>query len=148
MPYFWKSSKIWKCCLLQIIGGALWVKWHHHDMSRLSIFMNFWEPFLNMKMQYLMVNKKKNPLFVWVWDRKICPLRSLLSSLSKPLDAKQWSSGRIFLSHPHTHDGFLYARLFRSCTFHCGQARNYYSCINLYTQERLIFKFFRSSFCL
>ena len=23
---FWKSSKIWKCRLLQIIGGALWVK--------------------------------------------------------------------------------------------------------------------------
>ena len=22
---FWKSRKIWKCCLLQIIGGALWV---------------------------------------------------------------------------------------------------------------------------
>ena len=26
------------------------------------------------------------------------------SSLSKPRDAKWWSSGRIFLSHPHTHD--------------------------------------------
>ena len=24
--YFWKSSKIWNCCLLQIIGGTLWVK--------------------------------------------------------------------------------------------------------------------------
>ena len=28
-------------------------------------------------------------------------------SLSKPRDANQWSSGRIFLSHPHTHDRFL-----------------------------------------
>ena len=24
--YFWKSGKIWNCHLLQIIGGALWVK--------------------------------------------------------------------------------------------------------------------------
>ena len=24
--YFWKSDKIWNCHLLQIIGGALWVK--------------------------------------------------------------------------------------------------------------------------
>ena len=24
--YFWKSGKIWNCRLLQIIGGALWVK--------------------------------------------------------------------------------------------------------------------------
>ena len=25
--YFWNSSKIWNCPLLQIIGGALWVKY-------------------------------------------------------------------------------------------------------------------------
>ena len=25
--YFWKSIKIWKCRLLQIIGGVLWVKY-------------------------------------------------------------------------------------------------------------------------
>ena len=24
--YFWKSSKIWTCRLLQLVGGALWVK--------------------------------------------------------------------------------------------------------------------------
>ena len=30
-----------------------------------------------------------------------------LSSLGKPRDAKRWSSGRIFLSDPHTHDDFL-----------------------------------------
>ena len=37
-------------------------------MSHLSIFRNFWEPFLN-----LMMSKKKNPLFVRGWDRKIHP---------------------------------------------------------------------------
>ena len=35
--YFWKSSKIWNCRLLQIIGGALWVnnisKWADHENS-------------------------------------------------------------------------------------------------------------------
>ena len=28
--FFWKSSKIWNCRLLQIIGGALWVKFCHY----------------------------------------------------------------------------------------------------------------------
>ena len=30
-----------------------------------------------------------------------------LSSFGKPRDANRWSLGQIFLSHPHTHDGFL-----------------------------------------
>ena len=30
-------------------------------------------------------------------------------SLGKPRDAKRRSSGRIFLSYPHTHDRFLYS---------------------------------------
>ena len=34
-----------------------------------------------------------------------------LSSLGKPRESNQWSSGRIFLSHPHTHDGYLYSQL-------------------------------------
>ena len=29
------------------------------------------------------------------------------SPFVKPHDAKQWSSGQIILSHPHTHDMFL-----------------------------------------
>ena len=33
--YFWKSSKIWNCLLLQIIGGTLWVK----RLIRLANFM-------------------------------------------------------------------------------------------------------------
>ena len=31
-------------------------------------------------------------------------------SLRKPRDANRWSMGGIFLSHSHTHDGFLYSR--------------------------------------
>ena len=46
------------------------LKWRHHVMSHLSIFRNFWKPFLKHKMRYLMVSKKKNLSFVWGWDRK------------------------------------------------------------------------------
>ena len=39
---------------------------------------------------------------------KSIPRYHWLSSLGKPRDANRWSSGRIFLSYPHTHDRFLY----------------------------------------
>ena len=55
-----------------------------------------------------MVSKKENPLFVREWERKSLPRDHRLSSLGKPRDANQRSSGRIFLSHPHTRDRFLY----------------------------------------
>ena len=42
---------------------------------------------------------------------KSVPRDHRLSSLGKPRDANRWSSGRIFLSHPHTHDRFLYTML-------------------------------------
>ena len=38
---------------------------------------------------------------------KSVPQHRRLSSLGKPRDAKQRSSGQIFLSYPHTHDRFL-----------------------------------------
>ena len=40
------------------------LKRNNHVMSHLSIFKNIWEPFLKHKMWYLMVRKKKIPLFV------------------------------------------------------------------------------------
>ena len=39
---------------------------------------------------------------------KSVPQNHRLSSIGKPRDVKRRSSGRIFLSYPHTHDGFLY----------------------------------------
>ena len=39
---------------------------------------------------------------------KSVPRDHCLSSLCKPSDANHRSSRRIFLSHPHTHDGFLF----------------------------------------
>ena len=54
--------------------------------------------------------EKESISHVRVGIEKSAPLdhRSRLSSLGKSCDAKRWSSGQIFLSHPHTHDGFLY----------------------------------------
>ena len=37
---------------------------------------------------------------------KFVPHDHRLSSLGKPRDANRGSSGRIFLSHPHSHDIF------------------------------------------
>ena len=39
---------------------------------------------------------------------KTIPHDHLLSTLGKPRDAKRRSSGRIFLSYPHTYDRFFY----------------------------------------
>ena len=45
-----------------------------------------------------------------------------LSSLGKPRDAKRWSLRWNFLSHPHTHDRFLYSigAMGWSMIFDCG----------------------------
>ena len=50
------------------------LKWRHHIAS-LCIWI-FWKSFFmfhQYKMRNLVVSKKKNPLFVWGLDRKICP---------------------------------------------------------------------------
>ena len=40
-------------------GVIVMLKWRYHIMSQFSVFRNFWESFLNMKMRYLGVSKKK-----------------------------------------------------------------------------------------
>ena len=62
------------------------------------------------KMWYLVVSKKKNPLYLCEDGiEKSVPRDHCLSSLGKPRDANRRSSGQIFLSHLHTHDGPLYS---------------------------------------
>ena len=47
---------------------------YQSDVIILScLFGNFWEPFLNIKMRYIMVRKKNDILFVPGWDRRIRP---------------------------------------------------------------------------
>ena len=61
-------------------------------VCRISEYSGFPEAFLHVfqyKMRYFVVSKKKNPYFVWGWDRKICRVHRL-SSLSKAHDANRW----------------------------------------------------------
>ena len=91
------------------VRDVLWImKWRHHIAYEcIHDFLEVFLMFFQFKMRYLVVNKKKNPLFVWGWDKKIYPADHHFSSLRKPCDANLWSSGWIFLSRPYTHEGFL-----------------------------------------
>ena len=62
-------------------------------------------------MWYLLINKKKNPLFVEDGIEKSVPHDHYLSSLGKLLDDNMLSSGRIFLFHSHTHDEFIWSSM-------------------------------------
>ena len=62
--------------------------------------------FFQYKMRYLVVRKKK--IIHYSCEdgiEKSVPRDHRFSSLVKPRDANRWSSGRIFLSHPHTMTG-------------------------------------------
>ena len=72
-------------------------------MSHLSVFNNFWEPFFNMKMQYLMVSKKRiHYLCDDGLEKSAIHRDHPLSSLGKPLDAKTVIFETDF-SIPHSH---------------------------------------------
>ena len=81
-------------------------------MSHLIIIRFFWKPFscfFQNKMSYLVVSKKKNPLFVWEWDRKIRPSWLYFVSTRQASWCQSAIPGMDFLSHPHTQNG-LYSR--------------------------------------
>ena len=62
------------------------------------------------KMWYLVVSKKKNPLYLCEDGiEKSIPRDHRLSSLGKPRDANRRSSQYIFLSYPYTQDGPFYS---------------------------------------
>ena len=58
---------------MSICDIIVMLKWRHRVacMSNLRTFLKPFACFSNIKMQYLIVIKKKNPVFVWRWDRKI-----------------------------------------------------------------------------
>ena len=60
----------------------------------------------------LIVSKKRIHYSCEEGIEKSVPRDHRLSSLGKPRDAKRWSSERIFLSYPHTPDGFLYSAVY------------------------------------
>ena len=116
-PYFlfWKSSKIWNCRLLQIVGGVLRVNAHQIKVRKGAKIRN----------QYNQVQSSTTPDPGYQWEsflfngeqknhnssedgiEKYVPHDHLLSSLGKPRDAKRWFSGGMFHFHPHNHDTVL-----------------------------------------
>ena len=50
--------------------------------------------------------EKESIIHVWM-SQKILSFGIILQISRRPCDTNQWSSGWIFLSHPHIHDGFL-----------------------------------------
>ena len=89
-------------CRMSICDVIEMLEWHHHVASQriqnfLEAFFMFF--FFQYKMRYLVVSKTKNPIY------------SCEDGIEKAVsDANRWSSWRIFLSHPHIHDGFLLSR--------------------------------------
>ena len=89
-------------------------------MSHLSELRIIWKPFSCLS------NRKWGTYW---WASKILhyscedgieksiPRDHHLSLLCKPCDANRWSSGWIFLSHPHTHVGFLYAHCLNNFSY-------------------------------
>ena len=53
-------------------------------MSHLSVFRNFWETLIDIKLWHLMVSKQTNLLFLWVWENRIHYLCSMETGTSKP----------------------------------------------------------------
>ena len=72
------------------VRAVHWLYWNSHiwlssDVIKTCI-QELMETLFKHKMQYLMVSKKKNPLFVRGWDRKICPSASLVMPKSDAQD--------------------------------------------------------------
>ena len=55
----------------------LWCHCNVKITSPCRFFLEIFFMFFQYIMRYLVVSKKKNPLFVWGWDRNICPSWSL-----------------------------------------------------------------------
>ena len=69
----------------------------------------FFYPSLTLMMDsynlYKPCDAKSNPQGIFFYPSLTLMMDSY--NLYKPCDAKRQSSGHIFLSYPHTHDGFL-----------------------------------------
>ena len=98
---YWNSLDIfsrWWHCYVKMTSS------YHVAFRRIQELLT---DFFNMKTRYLMVSKKNSPLFVWGWDGKIRPLGSTFVITRQVSWCQTVILGRIFLSHPHTHDKSL-----------------------------------------
>ena len=85
------------------------LKWRHHVASQriqgfLEVFFQVF--FFQYKGGIKRWARKKTHNSFEDGIEKSVPRDHRLSSLGKPRDANRWSSGWIFLSHPHTYDRF------------------------------------------
>ena len=55
--YFWKGGKIWNCRLLQIIGGALWVKVYNCARYAIYVFISWILCIFNAVISYCLLAK-------------------------------------------------------------------------------------------
>ena len=85
---------------------SLLFKWRHHGILLLR-YSETSGSFLNIKCGILRWARKRIHYLCEGRIEKSIPQDHHLASLGKPCDAKRRSSGRIFISHPYTHDGFL-----------------------------------------
>ena len=93
---YWNSRTLSSSDVIVII------KWRHHVKLYLSVFRDFWKLIYKYKKQWW-ARKIINYLCEGRIEKSV-PQDHSLSSLGKLCDAKQQSSGQIFLSYPHTHD--------------------------------------------
>ena len=84
------------------------LKWRNHAMLHHSIFRNSWKPFFKLwKFVFWWWTGKRIHYSCDDGIEKNVSGDQRLSSLCKPSDVNLWPSRRAFLSHLHTHDGFL-----------------------------------------
>ena len=69
----WRHIHLWCHCNVKMTSPCHMYVASQHIQNFLEAFFMF---FFQFEMRYLVVSKKKNPLFVWGWDRKIRPSRS------------------------------------------------------------------------
>ena len=82
----------------------------HRNMLHISVFGNLVGGFLNTE-NAVLNDEQENKSIIHNEIEESVPPNHCLSSHCKPHDAKGLSPGRIFLSHLHIHDRFLYCLL-------------------------------------
>ena len=104
----WPHVYPWRNCNVKMTSPCHIYVTSQHIQDFLEFLFSY---FSNIKLEiYLVVSKKKNPLFVWEWDRKIPPSWSPIVITEQASWCQSVILGTDFLSNPHmyTHDGFLF----------------------------------------
>ena len=78
--FFCRQIRMWMSIVLVDLVKIKWCHCYLKVMSSQYVtsphIQEHFGAYFKLKMQKLMVSRKNNSLFVWAWDRKICPLGS------------------------------------------------------------------------